>query len=117
MLIYSVKTLDQLQQHQMLHSYHHQDQLLINHIKSNFHQVLFLINKFFNFSSKILIFKYYLESNRIPSRRAELFTDEDLNTIKEMFPTYDIEVIKSLMESNGGNKEATIESLLQMLSD
>jgi hypothetical protein len=34
-----------------------------------------------------------------------------------MFPAFDVEVIKSLMESNGGNKERTIESLLQMIAD
>jgi hypothetical protein len=33
-----------------------------------------------------------------------------------MFPSFDLEVIKSLMESNGGNKEATIESLLNMMN-
>ena len=59
-------------------------------------------------------FKFILET---VARRIEQFTEEDVNNIKEMFPTFDAEVIKSLMESNGGNKERTIESLLQMIAD
>jgi toll-interacting protein len=60
---------------------------------------------------------------RLPSELAtprrqsvQLFGEQDLNAIKEMFPSFDLEVIKSLMESNGGNKEATIESLLNMMN-
>lgn len=45
------------------------------------------------------------------------FSDDDLKNLKEMFPTFDLEVIKSLLEANSGNKEATIESILQMSAE
>lgn len=41
-------------------------------------------------------------------------TEEDVNQVLEMFPDMDIEVVKSVLESAGGNKEATIGALLQM---
>jgi toll-interacting protein len=41
-------------------------------------------------------------------------TEEDIANLMEMFPSVDKDVIKSIGEANRGNKEATINSLLQL---
>lgn len=41
-------------------------------------------------------------------------TDEDIASLMEMFPSVDKDVIKSIADANRGNKEATINSLLQL---
>ena len=45
------------------------------------------------------------------------FSAADLESIKEMFPTFDTEIVTSILESKNGNKDATIETLLQMVAD
>ena len=51
-----------------------------------------------------------------PQPAGPLYTDDDVNQVKEVFPDVDEEVIKSLLEANRGNKDQTINNLLTMNS-
>jgi len=41
-------------------------------------------------------------------------TDEDVAVVKDMFPDVEVDVIKSVLEANRGDKDATINNLLSM---
>uniref|UniRef100_T1J5F4 Uncharacterized protein n=1 Tax=Strigamia maritima TaxID=126957 RepID=T1J5F4_STRMM len=52
-----------------------------------------------------------------PPVQQPLYTDQDIKQVQEMFPSVELEVVRSIMEANGGNKDATINILLQMAND
>jgi len=47
---------------------------------------------------------------------AQPITDEDVAVVKDMFPDVEVDVIKSVLEANRGDKDATINNLLSMQS-
>ncbi len=42
-----------------------------------------------------------------------LYSPEDIETIKEMFPTIDRQIIIDLLDKHGGNKDLVVNHLLQ----
>ncbi|ESO89186.1 hypothetical protein LOTGIDRAFT_154274 [Lottia gigantea] len=52
-----------------------------------------------------------------PAQQRPMYTDDDLKEFKDMFPNMDLDVIKSVLEANRGNKESTINALLTMTAE
>jgi toll-interacting protein len=44
----------------------------------------------------------------------QMFTEEELNELAEMFPNIEREVIKQVLEANRGAKDQTVNSLIEM---
>jgi len=84
----------------------------------NYRQVFFIkFYYYFYFRFFIKFTSKYSEVFSSSAKSMNHFSAADLECIKEMFPTFDTEIITSILESKNGNKDATIETLLQMVAD
>lgn len=43
-----------------------------------------------------------------------IYTEEELNELQEMFPNIEREVIKQILEANGGNKDSSVTTLIEL---
>jgi len=48
------------------------------------------------------------------SQHAPLFTEEEVNELHVMFPSIDGDVIRSVLEAKGGDKDSTVTALIEM---
>lgn len=67
-----------------------------------------------NVSGPMPIFIAPQQPQAAPIPVQQPISEEDMKQVQEMFPNIDPEVVKSVFEANRGNKNATINSLLQM---
>lgn len=70
---------------------------------------------FYNF--KIIKIFYFIKPKESVSIDQTNYSQEIFKSIKEMFPSFDDEVIKSIYESSRFNKDTTVDVLLQMAAD
>jgi toll-interacting protein len=59
----------------------------------------------------------YVQSGPPPTAQPIVINEEDVKQVQEMFPNVEVDVIKAIMETQRGNKDRTINSLLQMTSE
>lgn len=50
----------------------------------------------------------------MPTPAPPMYTVQDVQQVKDMFPDIDEDVIKSILDANQGNKDMTINQLLAM---
>lgn len=54
---------------------------------------------------------------QLPMQQGPGYTEEEFKQVKDMFPNLEDDIIRSVFAANNGNKETTINSLLQMSAD
>lgn len=56
-------------------------------------------------------------AQHLQQQQQVVINEEDVKQVQEMFPNIEIDVIKAIMETERGNKDRTINSLLQLTND
>lgn len=52
-----------------------------------------------------------------PAPQPVVISAEDVRQLQDMFPTLEVDVIKTILESERGNKDRAVNALLQMTAD
>lgn len=56
----------------------------------------------------------FVNTNQTPPAPPLNIPEEDIEQLRDMFPSIDVDVIRTILENNRGNKDRAINNLLQM---
>ena len=59
----------------------------------------------------------YVDRNQGPPAPPVVISEEDINQLRDMFPSVDVEVIKTLLDNERGNKDRVINQLLSLTNN